>query len=248
MTIDNQLILGIVFITAGIAMALLAYAAFLNRQDASDEDDDGQAEPAAATDAGEPAELAPPVVEEGPVMATVEMATVEPDMPAAKAPAPAPTAHPTEVPVPAVPSTAGGASAEAVLRRDGSTGRLAVQVGERIYNSYEALRESADWPEVDSLFSDALAWLLRSSRTSEESPKQEVRVRGQGGSMVDQINEILSEKTGEGSSVPAVRLTESAGGSIRVYIGINSYPMDEVPDEGVRQLIQRAVSEWESRQ
>jgi hypothetical protein len=53
MNIDNQLLLGLVFITAGIALALLAYAVLLNRRGASE--DDLPDEPEIAE--GDPAEL-----------------------------------------------------------------------------------------------------------------------------------------------------------------------------------------------
>ncbi|HEX9795835.1 MAG TPA: hypothetical protein VGA52_02480 [Anaerolineales bacterium] len=247
MNIDNQLILGIVFITAGIAMALLAYAAFLNRQGAAEDEDTSlgdQAEPA------EDALQTTAAAEQATDIPTPPEGTGEPEEAARPQGEPAalpPTVKPADAP--AIPTPmASPSTASAVLVRDPETGRLSVRVGDTTYRSFEALRESQDWSDVSTLFSDVLAWLVKTAPAQAELAKEKARPLSQAGSMVEQINTILSEKTGEGSPVAGVRLTESAGGAIRVVIGVKSYPMEEVPDDQVRQLIQWAVSEWESRQ
>ncbi len=67
-------------------------------------------------------------------------------------------------------------------------------------------------------------------------------------SMIEQINEVLRQKLAERESGPrAVRLAEGLGGGIRVYVGVESYSIDEVPDEEVRAIIRQAVKEWEAQ-
>lgn len=243
MSIDNQLILGVVFITAGIAMALLAYAAFLNRRTQASEDE----EPAA--DAPEMAE--PPPQDEELTLpheaAQAEPAEVEPH-PAAheldQLPGETPAPAPSEATVPSV-------SASAHLRRDPDTGRLVIDVGNQTYRSMESLRSSEDWKSVDSLLSDLIAWLYKD--TPPERPSQDRDQEGEplaGGplTMIEQINEVLTEKLAERSDLPqAVRMVEGTGGSIRVFIGVEGYALDEVPNEEIRTLIRQAVAEWESR-
>ena len=67
-------------------------------------------------------------------------------------------------------------------------------------------------------------------------------------SLVDEVNEILERKLVEsGLTHRGVRLSEDQEGSVRVYIGIQGYSMDEIPDPGIREVIRQAVAEWEGR-
>jgi hypothetical protein len=66
--------------------------------------------------------------------------------------------------------------------------------------------------------------------------------------MVEQINRILQGKLGaqpEGGR--GVRLAEGPGGSVRVYIGVQAYGLEDVPDPAIRESIREAVAEWEGR-
>jgi len=44
-----------------------------------------------------------------------------------------------------------------------------------------------------------------------------------------------------------VRLSGDREGSVRVYIGIQSYTLDEIPDADIREVIRLAVAEWEGQ-
>lgn len=313
MNLDDQLILGIVFIIAGVAMGLLAYAAFLNRREKSGEEepgaDEAEAEPLPEGETLAPESTSPDAatelsaeqeqgadeaaaepVPEGETLATesassdvaeessAEEETVQPDVPTAtgeahEPPGPGsiqastpPDQEPPEVsPAQPSPSTAEtqqatgaqigsetdpAAQPSALLRRDPDSGRLLVEIGDRRYRSIEELQDSADWQQVNDLFSDILAWLVKQEPKPEElglaeedsSPDKPL-------SMIQQINEIIKEKLAEREGGPkAVRLMEATDGSVRVYIGVDSYEMDEVPDEEAQAIIQQAVREWESRQ
>lgn len=232
MNLDEQLVLGIVFIIAGVAMALLAYAAYLSRQEGKDEEMEGEAE------------LDPPTDLES----EQEAASLD----AAETEAAERTAEPTAAP-PTVQRSAAEdrqQDASAVLLRDESTGRLRVDIGDRSYHSIEELRASPDWHNVDHLFSDILAWLVRQQPKVEEPvPVEREPAVDKPLSMVEQINEIINEKLDQREDGPkAVRLVEGATGDVRVYIGMDSYPMEEVPNEEVQAVIRQAVKEWEAQQ
>lgn len=266
MNIDNQLMLGIVFLTAGVAMGLLAYAAVLNRR--SDEETVAESELPPEAEPAEDEAAVSQAQEETPAETPGMDAPSEPVEPmsasmASDAAAPPQLTIPSsaladeaepQAPAPPADAKPDAPPAQATLQRDLQSGRLVIQVDDSTYRSIEALRESDDWPRVDHLFSDLLAWLYKvealdrareeSTQTVEQPPKPAAPM-----SMVEQINEILSAKLEEQpGTTPAVHLLEGPGGSIRVYIGVNSYAIEEVPDDNVRKLIRQAVTEWESRQ
>ena len=65
-------------------------------------------------------------------------------------------------------------------------------------------------------------------------------------SMIEQIDDILQRKMTEMAGAPqGVRLVEGAGGSLRVFIGVQSFAFEDVPDADVKRLIREAVAEWE---
>jgi hypothetical protein len=133
------------------------------------------------------------------------------------------------------------------LLRDEVTGQLALQVGQTVYQDPQTLRESSDWTRVEFAARDLARWVEGSAplprrpeeRRAEETPKS--------GSMVEQINRILEAKlTAQSSAGRGVRLIEGPGGSVRVFIGVQSYALDEVPDEAISGAIREAVAEWEA--
>jgi hypothetical protein len=270
MNIDNQLLLGIVFITAGVAMGLLAYAAFLNRQQAEEEEMDladqtselpGEEqgdEPVAAPIQDESAaqEAEPEELTEvaAPLEPMAEPQPVSGSESGLHAPETITSSDRDQAPetVSAVPAgeTAMMEQPTVLVDRNQASGRLMVKVNDRVYHSMESLRDSNDWDQVTDLFSDLLAWMIKANEEEqaedetsvEETPHRPI-------SMVQEINQILSEKLADVDSGPAaVRLMEGAGGSIRVYIGVESYAIEEVPDDKVKALIRQAVAEWEERQ
>lgn len=268
MNIDNQLILGIVFITAGIALALLAYAALLNRREEEDAEEPeegemvpaeevGEAETSAASEmeAGhsEPVAAADvtPTSPEAPTVAGAAAETIRSESPAAPTAEPTVEAAPPESAAPQEPTSA--QRPEARLLRDPDNERLTIEIADKRYRSMEELRMSEDWPHVSSLFSDLLAWMVKREPTAESveagAPPEPAVASDSGKSMVEQINDVLAERTADREDALAgVRLMAGADGGIRVFVGLESYPMDEVPDPEVREAIRQAVAEWESRQ
>jgi hypothetical protein len=270
MNIDNQLLLGLVFITAGIALALLAYAVLLNRRGASE--DDLPDEPEIAE--GDPAELDMPpeptriVAEPKSGIPGFEESTRLVQAPMVEVPEPAAPGVPVadagqsilaedspetvraqapDIPAPQAPPVS--------LMRDLATGRLKIRVGQRTFGSMSELKKTEDWEQVGGLFEELHAWMTvvppqipPSPRTPQAGAAEPTKKAPGAMSMVEQINEILSDKLAASSTAPqGVHLAEGADGSIRVFIGVQGYALDQVPNDEVRTLIREAVSEWESR-
>lgn len=287
MAIDQRLMMGIIFIIAGVALALLAYAAFLYRRapaeleegveapgsdgDVTHEDGQGGEEVDAPETTSEhvtePAEVETEAQAETDAGAAAEMpeSQAEPDEVVEDAAEPDEGSDELELdqePVEEAPvEDDPGVGAWSVpttpvvnLSQDPVTGRLVVEVDGRTFSSAQDLRDSEEWKQVGPILRDTVAWLTLAD--SRQDKAQEPRESGmlEAGlpstlSMVEQINLILERKLERGEiSTRAVRLVEGADGSIRVYIGVNSYSIDEVPDDEVERLIHEAVAEWESHQ
>jgi len=233
--IDNSLLMGIVLIGVGIALALIAYAVLLNRREGEETatPDEQEAEGPDMKESREPAPLpAPP---------STPPAASRPAAPSAVPPPPAPIEPPPGVawrrllPV-------------ATLFREEVTGDLVIQVGERTYRRVEDLQTSPDANRVRSAASDLARWLARGPAPAKAAGAVRDEGPAKPGSMIEQINMILEEKLSSTSSATrGIRLAEGPGGVVRVFIGVVSYTMDEVPDPEVRQLIRQAVAEWEAR-
>ncbi len=272
MNIDNQLLLGLVFITAGIALALLAYAVLLNRRSSADggmtgEIDADQAEEPGQVDLELPTQIggqqdAPIPGFEEPTRLIQEPAAPLPPIELTAPSQPEPTleeAEGPEPPVATVPAEADESGTPAAppvsLSRDPETGKLSIQVGDQTFGSMSELKNAQAWEHIGGLFEELNAWMTvvppqtpvppRPPRTggAETTKKAPAAL-----SMVDEINEILGEKLASSETAPqGVHIAEGPDGSIRVFIGVQGYAMDQVPDEEVRRLIREAVLEWESR-
>ncbi len=233
--IDNSLLMGIVLIGVGIALALIAYAVMLNRRE-------GEEPPMADVQESEE-----PAMEE----------PLEPSLlpPAAAAPpVAAPSAPPVAAPPPTAPiqPPAGVAYRRllpvAALFREDVTGDLVIQVGDHIYRRPEELHRSPDASRVESASADLARWLARGALTPKPAGAAREDAPAKPGSMIEQINKILEDKLASTSSATrGIRLAEGPGGVVRVFIGVVSYALDDVPDADVRQLIRQAVAEWEAR-
>jgi len=272
MNIDNQLLLGLVFITAGIALALLAYAVLLNRRNSGDDD---LVEEDEANEAGEPLEsdIAEPtriVPEPDAPIPGFEEPTLLIQEPVAASPAQEPTEssqpkpvetedEPVEPPADTVHAQADESEASEAtsvsLVRNPQTGRLAIQVGDQIFGSRSELKNTEVWEQIGELFEELHAWMavvppqsLNPPKTPKAAGAEPTKKAPAALSMVEEINEILAEKLTASATAPqGVHIAEGADGSIRVFIGVQGYAMDQVPNEEVRRLIREAVSEWESR-
>ena len=260
---DNQLLLGVILIVVGIALALLAYAFILNRRE---QDQEAPAVPPEKAGAAErrPAAPAPSVPSPAGVDRQPAAASSSVPSPAAQAPGsplapvPATTASvPPAAPPPAAAASAPGSSpaplqsrrtlAVATLLRDEVTGKISVLVGGREYTSVDELRASRDYTRVEYAAADLTQWLGPGAvrERSVERTKEEVKKPL---SMVEEIDAILQRKLAESSGGPrGVRLVAGIDGSLRVFVGVLSYAYEDVPDDDVKRMIREAVAEWEAK-
>jgi hypothetical protein len=140
------------------------------------------------------------------------------------------------------------------ILRELDSGNLILRIGEKNYTDFEALSDSPHLSRILRLSTDLEQWLKPSQvteRSSSRAPRPSKAIETeplQSRSMVDEINEILERrlKTEPGKR-KAIKLVEMQDGGVNVYIGVDSYSIDEVPFEDVRVLIREAVSEWEQR-
>ena len=133
------------------------------------------------------------------------------------------------------------------LLRDEVTGQLALQVAERVYHSVQSVRDSTDWTRVEFAARDLALWLEGSAPPTRRPDERRAEDPAKGGTMVEQINRILEGKlAAHSASGRGVRLVEGAGGAVRVFIGVQPYGLEDVPDPEIRAAIREAVAEWEA--
>lgn len=260
---NNQLVMGVILIVVGIALALLAYAFILNRRDQEAKSDVGpEVEPEQAT-AEETAAVEPALVPGTPPAwvkppaAAVEAPPPEPPPPVVPTPAsPPPTSPQPGAQVPPAAATPPGVLAPsrrtlavATLLRDEVSGKLLVLVGGREYASVEDLRASKDYARVEYAAADLVQWLGAAAvreRAGERAAKEDAKKPA---SMVEQINDILQQKLVEAfGSTRGIRLVEGAGGALRVYFGLQSFSLEDIPDADVKRMMREAVAEWDAKQ
>ena len=270
MNAGNELVIGIVLIAAGLALAILGYVIFTNREeepvlaDSPSEEPAGPDETAGVAEADhvpatldeadkfdEPVDISLPpwVLPEKEEAAGLEEtpAPPEPEQAAAALPEPEIEHALVESTVEQVQAAQRRIAIASILR-DEVTGEIHIKVGDREYASAKDLRESQDWTKVEYAARDLVDWMeaaspeLRSSdRARESSPGPK--------SMIQQINDILQDEiAGSPTEKRGIRLMESADGSVKVLLGVQSYALDDVPDESVQTLIRKAVAIWEKSQ
>lgn len=273
--IDTSLLIGLALIGAGLGLG--AFAFFIVTRSREEKPETGapsdQAPPEPGKTQTEPASPQPPVATpppEPPAAAPSPPLAPSPPEPPAAAPSPGrasslplPTTEPAPPPstgdvdmpeTPSAPSPAPNADERlfpvVTLMRDDTTGELALRVGRNTYRTVAELRDSPDRTRVEFAARDLALWL--EGRTAVPQPKKEERpseANAGRGTMVEQINRILEHKlSGRPLVDRAIRLVEGAGGSVRVYLGVQGYSLDEVPDPAIRSLIREAVAEWEASQ
>ncbi|MCJ7513296.1 MAG: hypothetical protein MUO23_10050 [Anaerolineales bacterium] len=227
----TTLIFGVLLIVAGIAFAILAYALLTNRRGESPAGTDGAQPEAEAVSAPEPEPVAAPAV---PPPATAAVETVVP---------------PPSPPVPPVSATPAPRTFDvARLMRDEVSGALLIAVGPRTYRTVDELRASSDWPRLEAAARDLQAWFTVAPRPKPPAERRPEEASPRSGSILDQLNAILVRKLAQAPELPqGVRLAPSPEGGVRVMIGLQAYPLDEVPDAKVNQLIRESVSEWENQ-
>jgi len=259
MNLDNPLLLGIILIATGIAVALIAASILLNRRDMGktqqetpkEEDTTGHPDTKALhahAEDGSESSTAPRVAAPAEVKTTALSDPQEQDI-----------LQPVAEPEPPEESLA-------AFRRDPDTGQLILSVGGHEYASREALQSSADWALIENSLSEFLAWLphpavpapppqappplsnqpdtalQRKGRNKKSAPVAPPR------SMVEQINDIIQEKirTSEDPGI-SVRLIEGLHGEIKAIIGVESFLLEEIPSPQVREVIRQSVAEWERK-
>jgi hypothetical protein len=266
---ENASTLGYVVLLAGIALSVIGYVIYLNlrgdkagdsSEDSEDEaeiktdgsveissdefekedlDDDPAAETAMGIvdqDSEEPQEESAEILEEG-----MESVIIDDE-----------EAVPTFV-VPDEPELIPAAT----LLREGVSGRIVVKVGDRQYLDIESLKNSKDWSRVRSLSTDLASWIEdKPSSSALQGEREDVDLApssdsqaSDSDSMIVQINRIINKKveTMEGEE-REIKLVEGAIGALEVRVGVEKFPIDEVPYANVRELIQDAVSQWENSQ
>lgn len=262
--IDDQLLVGIVLIAAGVAIGLLAYALVLNRREAARPAEPGEEASSGSELAGEL-----PSVEEGELVAETEPGEAEAqaaapavalqaeaEVESAEVSAPA-EEEPQVVEVPAETTARSEVTPEpskgeqrpiATLMRDDRTGKLALMIGDRQYTDPAELKGTQDWAKIERAAQDLTKWISEAQPPEAEPAARTKKGSPQIKSLVDEVNEILERKLAEsGLTHRGVRLSQDQHGSVRVYIGIQGYTMEDIPDADIREVIRQAVAEWESR-
>jgi hypothetical protein len=253
MNIESSSLLGYVFIISGIALGILAYAIYLNLREAksnisdtelpkdSVQNDVSTVQPE-SVDTTNQSLSATPVEHHNDIPIEASMNQDEKDTP-----------MPAELENGLSPKPDKQDLAEvATILREVDTGNLIIRVGSSEYTNIKDLMDSKHWSRIERLSSDLAEWLkssqfeLSPSRapSSDSKPLDDTFTAPK--SMVEEINEILERKIKtEDVDRKAIKLIEMLDGTIKVYIGVDSYPIDEVPFEDVRALIRESVSEWE---
>jgi hypothetical protein len=235
----TTLLFGILLIVAGVALAILAYALIMSRRG------DGEAESLAA-ESQEPIPSpcgTTPAQVQSPGPPAPAPPAAEPAGPSVPPPAALPTATPPAAPPP-LPRTVDVAR----LLRDDVTGALQIAVGSRVYRTLNELRDSPDLVRVEAAARDLQAWFAAPAKAKPPEDRRAEAPAQQSGNMLDQINKILERKLALVPDLPqGVRLAPSPDGGVRVLIGLQSYPLDQVPEARINQLIRDSVAEWENR-
>jgi hypothetical protein len=261
--IDSSLLFGLLLIAGGFGLGAAAVYLLYPRKASSEGDEKTTAEepvpaleamaaaaPESVPDEGsaermnaEPSPVLPPSSPAAPPGAEIPSAV----------PSPSPLAppngepHMTDQTPPVPPAPEQRLFPVVTLLRDEVTGQLVLQVGARTYRDSRELRDSADWTRVEYAARDLTRWIEGGAppprRVEERRPEEKPKP----GSMVEQINLILESKlAAQPASGRAVRLVEGPDGSVRVYVGVQPYNLEEVPDPAIRAAIREAVAEWEA--
>jgi hypothetical protein len=260
MSANNPLIVGVILMVVGVAFALLAYALLLGRKSEGNPPQDEAAIPSEPdlaegvmeADRAAPEPVASAVPPPPPTYVPPPPPTYVPPPPPTYVPPPAatyvPPPPPTMATQPVTPAPAGSRLMPvATLLRDEVTGRLVVQVGQQQYASAGELKASKDWLRVERAASDLASWSAPPSAEKAAAPgTREEPAAPRPASMIEQINAIFERKlaaSGEGRR--GIRLSTGADGGVRVLIGLQPYPLDQVPDPEISRMIRESVAEWE---
>jgi len=235
---DDQLMLGILLIIVGIAIGLIAVAVVLNRRedriaaemglgtDDTDEEessDSDEEEPASEVDEDE---------------TTSDSADDEPPD----------EADETEEAEQIEASAPRDRQLVAEIYREEVTGKLIVRTGEHEYLDGKQIESEAERRRLAYAASDLSDWFQGEfefgGRSETADSTQQFDSSDQ---MLEEINAIL-QRSLAGTPDRGVRLLPDASAGVKVFIGVKSYEIEDVPDEEIKGLIRQAVAEWEAGQ
>jgi len=255
MTPENPSYLGYIFIIGAIALAILAYAIYLNlREDKSKMESKGKSEKLEAGMENSRSQEIPLPAEsiliETPFSPVVESNHAPKEETAAEFQKKILETASSGVDMPQEQELV---SVVTILREIDS-GKIILRIGETDYKSLDELKHSPHFSRIMRLSTDLDHWLKPAQGFWSRAEKVVSQSKGiemepfSPKSMVDEINEILERRLREEPGKrKAIKLVEMLDGGVNVLIGVDSYPIDEVPFEDVRNIIREAVSEWEQR-
>ena len=144
------------------------------------------------------------------------------------------------------------AASIAGLFRDQKTGELIVKVGDQDYSKAADIEDADVRINLEIAAADLIQWIsprdatkpLPQEAVSSKPEQADAKPKG----MIDEINEILERRGSTGDAPQGLRLFTGIKGMVRVYVGVDSYEVDDVPDKKIRGVIKEAVAEWEARQ
>lgn len=139
----------------------------------------------------------------------------------------------------------------AELLRNRKTGSLIITIGEQRYSKAADIKDHETLGHLEEAAAALTQWLAIADSVkppledaTKETPDEAAVTQK---TMIEEINEILEQRSEEGEAPKGLRLFEGPEGTVRVYVGVNSYEVDEVPDKKIHSVIKTAVAEWEAR-
>lgn len=240
---DSYLYIALPLIGMAGSLALLAYAISVGRrkEEKTVEDDDDQATPE------EPVELTDdqPAQEEPVEVADDQPAQEDAIMVEEKPVEDSPIREDTV----ATPLDDDVFTAE--LFRNRKTGSLIMTIGEQRYSKAAEIKDHETLGRLEEAVAALTQWLALTD-TALPSPEDIAKAKAEEAAakhktMIEEINEIIEQRSEEGEAPKGLRLFEGPEGTVRVYVGVNSYEVDEVPDKKIHSVIKTAVAEWEAR-
>jgi cytoskeletal protein RodZ len=235
---DDRLMLGILLIIVGIAIGLIAVAVVLNRREdriaaeigleTNDTDDEEPAD-------SEEEEPAPEVEEDEPAP--------EPDDDTlSEEAAESEETEAMESPTPRERQLV------AEIYREEVTGKLIVRTGDQEYLDAKQIESEAERRRLAYAASDLSDWFQGEfefgGRSATVSSTQQSASADR---MLEEINANL-QRSLAGTPDRGVRLIPDAVAGVKVLIGVKSYEIEDVPDDEIKDLIRKAVAEWEAGQ
>ncbi|MEE9217163.1 MAG: hypothetical protein V3U32_06970 [Anaerolineales bacterium] len=235
---DNQLMFGILLIIVGIAIGLIAVAVVLNRREARIAAELGPNTDQADDEASSESEEEEPAPELDEVEPTPEPDDDEP-----------PEGEDEDIEAEEKESLMPRERRlVAEIYREDVTGKLIVRVGDHEYLDSKQIENEAERRRLAYAASDLSDWFQGEFEFGGRSAAPgSAPQSASSNQMVGGINKILQ---GLLANTPerGVRLVSDSVGGVKVFIGVKSYAIDDVPDRKIKDLIRQAVAEWEASQ